>query len=93
MTSWARNYNQQHSRYLNVYDAMIDPERSSRDTLEAQQTMTRWYDVLPSAGHELSWDIQLFYQKCIQSMAQTLVDGTSDEFLKDVAQIRAITKR
>lgn len=94
MTQWYRKYLSQHERYLAVYENMIDPEISSRDTLRAQQLMTRWYDILPCGGHELARDVQFFSQKCMHHLAQVIVQQeVSEDFKKDFTQIQAIEDR
>lgn len=49
-------YSDYNTTYVNLYDAMIDPDQSTKDSIAAQHTMTRRYDIIPFSGHELVWD-------------------------------------
>ena len=73
---------------------MIDPEHSSLETIRIQKTMNRRFDVISCGGHELSRDLGLFTKKCLQHIYYVIKNGViSDEFRKDLAQIKAIQDR
>ena len=49
-------YSEYNNRYIMLYDKMIDPDQTPRQSIAAQKTMTQWYDIIPFSGHELVWD-------------------------------------
>ena len=58
--------------YINLYDTMIDPDQTTKDSVKAQQTMTRWYDVVPFSGHDLMWDATQYAKILFESLMAAL---------------------
>jgi hypothetical protein len=56
LSQWYIRYSDYNTTYINLYDAMIDPDQSTKDSVAAQHTMIRRYDIIPFSGHELVWD-------------------------------------
>lgn len=86
------HYTDQQQQYLTLYEKMIDPDRSTRDTLGLAQTMNRRYDVIPFAGHELLRDVQVVTQKLLSYLADIIRDpSTIATYTRELAQYRAVT--
>jgi hypothetical protein len=56
LTDWYTQYSLYSTKYLSLYDKMLDTDDSSSELSTAQQTMNRRYDVVPFSGQELVWD-------------------------------------
>lgn len=82
-------YQDYHMNYINLYDTMIDPDQTTKDSVKAQQTMTRWYDVVPFSGHDLMWDATQYAKILFESLMAAL-SSWFDITLKDVAMISSV---
>lgn|GEM_PF-6177759 len=73
---------------------MIDPDRSTQDTISSAHTMNHRYDVIPFAGHELLWEVSSVTQKLIDNYVSVLKHPQErDRLIQDYAQYRAVHDR
>lgn len=87
-------YTAQHQRYVEIYEDMIDPERSTHHTLQSEQLMNDWYDMTPFGGHDLNRDVHTHSQKIVSFFSKILVDDSAvTDCNKDFSQICAVTNR
>ncbi len=85
-------YQDHHTSYMNLYDTMIDPDQTTKDSIKAQQTMTRRYDIVPFSGHDLMWDATQ-YAKILFEALMTGLSSWYDDTLKDIAMISSVYDR
>lgn len=81
------DYTLQHRAYVSLYDTMIDPDTPSKESTTSERLMTRRYDVMPAAGHDLIWDATL-YARQLYDMVVKLGDVSEDVY-KQYATISA----
>lgn len=88
MTRWYTSYTDQRNQYIELYDTMVDPHQDTDDTVKAQQLMSRRFDVIPFAGHELMWDATDYAKRLYKYMMAFAAD---ESVQKDVAMMDAIS--
>lgn len=74
---------------MTLYDTMVDPEQSTKDTVQAQQLMSRWFDVIPFSGHEIMWETTS-YAKRLYSYIMSFSHEESVQ--KDIATMNAVSQ-
>ena len=68
---------------------MVNPDKNTNDTLQAQGLMTRWFDVIPFSGHELMWEATDYAKRLYQSL---LSFSTDSETRKQIAMMDAVVQ-
>ncbi len=85
-----RQYIHHNDRYLHLYETMINPDETTHQSLSAQQTISRRYDIVPFAGHELHRDVIVLSKKLLHHCSQILSNEISyDALRKELAQLQA----
>lgn len=84
------SYRVQHDEYKKLYDVMVDPDKDTHDTLQAQGLMTRWFDILPFSGHELMWEATEYAKYLYKSLVSF---DTSTDMQQQVAIMDAVAIR
>jgi hypothetical protein len=92
LSQWYIRYSDYNTTYINLYDAMIDPDQSTKDSVAAQHTMIRRYDIIPFSGHELVWDATQ-YAKILYDAIMWSLSHTFESSHKDIAMISAVHDR
>lgn len=86
LESWFDAYEHQYSKYTVLYDTMVDPNETTKRSVEAQWLMGRWFDVIPFAHHELTREASYMAK---QLYAMTMSFGKDDSLLQTLALIDA----
>jgi hypothetical protein len=93
-SQWYHHYTSQHESYIALYETMIDPDQSTKDTLHSEQLMNHRFDIVPFGGHELMRDVTLSTQKLLDLYAQVIADPQSIWlFSKELSQTQASLDR
>lgn len=69
---------------------MVDPDKNTQDTIQAQGLMTRWFDVIPFSGHELMWEATDYGKRLYQAL---LSFSTDADMRKQIAMMDALAQR
>ena len=68
---------------------MVDPDKDTHDTLQAQGLMTRRYDIIPFSGHELMWEATEYAKDLYKFL---LSFSTDTDNLHQIAMMDAVQK-
>ena len=70
------------------------PEHTTSHTLQSEQIIHDWYDMVPFGGHDLNRDVHQSSQRIISFYSAIISDSSVlEQFRKGFAQILAITNR
>lgn len=79
-----------HETYLRLYDQMIDPDISPSESSTSQRLMTRRYDVVPFAGHDVTWDATQYAKILYEAIMSHLTGAQS--LSPDISMIHGVMK-
>ena len=68
---------------------MVNPDKDTHDTLEAQGLMNRWYDIIPFSGHELMWEATEYAKHLYKSLISFSTDTDS---IQQIVMMDAVAK-
>jgi hypothetical protein len=92
LSQWYTRYSDYNTTYIDLYDAMIDPDQSPKNSISAQHIMTRRYDIIPFSGHELVWDATQYAKILFDAIIWSLSHGFESS-QKNIAMISAVHNR
>lgn len=90
LSRWYTNYDEQHQRYLDLYATMIDPSQEAKKTVQVQHVMSRWFDVVPFASHELLWEASEYGKQLYQILIAMMMGNEYDQ--QALAQMDAVAQ-